>query len=596
MSGATFWSSQDLGLDPRWYDDGRAARAPLGDAVRDTFDEASSFTSGVLSWIGRGSNDAQAAGTLFDEIGQQVPANPEDPLLTVEEANARYGIPGQLQFSRPLAESSAIELHGIRRRDLARQDRMARAEKGVLGYGAIAAAGLAGSIIDPLNIASAFIPVVGPTRAAAWMAQAGTRVARAGVAARIGVIEGAAGAALLEPLQWGMASAESRDYGAADTLLNVAFGAVMGGLLHAGGRAAVDGWRGWRAPDPEAVRSVHEAAMRAAAAQMEMGEPVNVAPLIEAARMADASNPFRAGLLGGAARLAPDAEGVWRVQPAAGPALTPERVAGLPVSEDPGQAALAREVDLRGAVRAPVLDSEGQPVMALSRAEEREIGARLERDGHELVDWVRQEGEPGAYAMARVDGAEVYRIADGAPRVYASANHAKTAARQLRTDGWFPVEVPDEGGFVLLREPQAEGGRSLANRRMLEIGPAFLRPGDGAAPMSSTDLRALLQDVARQTVRESDASALAAARAARQAEQRPAGTASPRGQAEAAAAALDARAQEVDAVFRQQLAAGRITEADYRALTDTTAEARAADRAKGLEAAAACLIANGALS
>lgn len=97
----------------------------------------------------------------------------------------------------------------------------------------VLAAGLAASVIDPLNIASAFIPVVGPARYSNMLARAGGRAARAGVRLRVGALEGAVGAAIVEPLPLLAASQDQTDYDMGDSLLNVAFGTVLGGGLHA---------------------------------------------------------------------------------------------------------------------------------------------------------------------------------------------------------------------------------------------------------------------------------------------------------------------------------------------------------------------------
>jgi hypothetical protein len=91
------------------------------------------------------------------------------------------------------------------------------------------------SIFDPINVASAFVPVVSQARYMQLLrAQAGV-IGRTGVRAGVGFVEGAAGAALVEPLILGVAQAEQADYDGVDSLLNIAFGGVFGGGLHAVG-------------------------------------------------------------------------------------------------------------------------------------------------------------------------------------------------------------------------------------------------------------------------------------------------------------------------------------------------------------------------
>ena len=90
--------------------------------------------------------------------------------------------------------------------------------------------GLAVSMLDPINIGASFIPVFGQVRFAALAGKYSLRTARL---AR-GAAEGAVGAALVEPLVYSAAKRVQADYGAADSLLNIAFGSILGGGLHVG--------------------------------------------------------------------------------------------------------------------------------------------------------------------------------------------------------------------------------------------------------------------------------------------------------------------------------------------------------------------------
>lgn len=117
------------------------------------------------------------------------------------------------------------------------------------------AGGLAGSFVDPINIGSAFVPglafrggisalrAIPATRgigtsllarntarqAAIASATGWTRV---GLLARQGAVEGAIGAATIEPLVYSGMTASQADYSLADSLVNVFFGSVMGATLH----------------------------------------------------------------------------------------------------------------------------------------------------------------------------------------------------------------------------------------------------------------------------------------------------------------------------------------------------------------------------
>jgi hypothetical protein len=104
--------------------------------------------------------------------------------------------------------------------------------RGGLKLGAMQfATGIAGSLLDPLNIASAFVPVVSTARAATFAARYGKNGGRF----VSGVVDGVAGAALLEiPINLQANYEQDKDYGLMDSFLNVTFGGIMGGGLHVG--------------------------------------------------------------------------------------------------------------------------------------------------------------------------------------------------------------------------------------------------------------------------------------------------------------------------------------------------------------------------
>tara|TARA_R110000744_G_scaffold120327_1_gene224203 strand:- start:3197 stop:4807 length:1611 start_codon:yes stop_codon:yes gene_type:complete len=101
-------------------------------------------------------------------------------------------------------------------------------------------AGLGTSIVDPLNILSGFIPVVGQARYARMLAKTSGLFKRTGVRSGVGAAEGAVGAVALEPLIYLSAQAEQADYTFNDSLMNVAFGTIMGAGFHSGIGGAKD--------------------------------------------------------------------------------------------------------------------------------------------------------------------------------------------------------------------------------------------------------------------------------------------------------------------------------------------------------------------
>ena len=151
------------------------------------------------------------------------------------------------------------------------------------GFGLAAAqfgVGIGASFLDPLNVASAFIPSVALARGAV----AANRIKTAGatIAGRTsgkrfltGAMDGAIGAAVLEPLIIGAAYAEQdKDYTIMDSFLNLTFGSILGGGLHVGVGKIYD--RLNKIPAP-----TREEALRTSVVQAENDENIQVDKLID---------------------------------------------------------------------------------------------------------------------------------------------------------------------------------------------------------------------------------------------------------------------------------------------------------------------------
>jgi hypothetical protein len=87
------------------------------------------------------------------------------------------------------------------------------------------------------------VPVVGEARYAAMLGRAASPLGRAGVRAGVGAVQGAAGAAILEPLPLLAARQDQTEYGLSDSLANIALGGLLGGGLHSVGGAVSDAMR-----------------------------------------------------------------------------------------------------------------------------------------------------------------------------------------------------------------------------------------------------------------------------------------------------------------------------------------------------------------
>ncbi len=172
-------------------------------------------------------------------------AEPETPLLTAEQARARIKEEGlDLTVEDSGIRAGALDILIERKREeVKRKLILDNAPASTIPVQLLA--GFGASVLDPINVASAFVPIVGEARYASMLARAGTSVAaRAAVRAQVGAVEGAVGAALVEPLVLYASAQDQADYGAVDSLLNIAFGSVMGGGLHSAGGYISDVRRG----------------------------------------------------------------------------------------------------------------------------------------------------------------------------------------------------------------------------------------------------------------------------------------------------------------------------------------------------------------
>lgn len=101
-------------------------------------------------------------------------------------------------------------------------------------------------IVDPINLATAFVPwtkslsILNGARAGLMAESALTR---AGSRALLGGADAAISTAVLEPAYSLVRNEIGDDYGAMDSIANIAFGTAFGGGLHAGGGAGLEGFR-----------------------------------------------------------------------------------------------------------------------------------------------------------------------------------------------------------------------------------------------------------------------------------------------------------------------------------------------------------------
>jgi hypothetical protein len=234
---------------------------PFGDYISNKFQQA--LDSNPVNLIGDLSelNRANTGGTpvISDpftgfqgefDAPAEAPArlSAEDIATRAKEAGVKVDVPDD-----GLSEEAFNILVKRRQREAVQQDAIARSPTGsrsLLGFGAQ----LGASLLDPLNIGLAFVPVIGPARYSSMLAKAGSPIARAGVRGGVGAAEGAVGVAVFEPFAYGMHAQLQDDYSALDSLMNIGVGSVMGGGLHIGAGGIKDAYLGewWKPSIPPA--------------------------------------------------------------------------------------------------------------------------------------------------------------------------------------------------------------------------------------------------------------------------------------------------------------------------------------------------------
>lgn len=108
------------------------------------------------------------------------------------------------------------------------------------------ASGFAASMLDPVNLATAIVPVVGEQRLFSMLRAAKGAWGRAGVRAGVGAASGALGAVIMEPgIALGQMELQA-DYSFTQSLLNISMGAAMGAVLQPGFGALGEWRRNWR--------------------------------------------------------------------------------------------------------------------------------------------------------------------------------------------------------------------------------------------------------------------------------------------------------------------------------------------------------------
>jgi hypothetical protein len=157
-------------------------------------------------------------------LGRFLLSGSEENYLSPDAANEAFGIDGALSFSKPVSPYVAAQQYGIKQRELERSDILSRANIGTAETLGVA---LAASLLDPLGDALAFVPYAGASKLYNT-ARAGQKAMSLSRRIGRGAGEGAAAGLVVEGALYPLAQIEGRDYGAADSVFNVALSAGLG--------------------------------------------------------------------------------------------------------------------------------------------------------------------------------------------------------------------------------------------------------------------------------------------------------------------------------------------------------------------------------
>ncbi|MDE4918343.1 hypothetical protein ACUXAV_000383 [Cupriavidus metallidurans] len=213
---------------------------PLGDYLSAKAGEAAQSITDRWNYVA----GARPGNTIIGYDGDGVPMYGDDPSQTRVPADV-----AQAQLDAAGAKMQAPEsgmyrdvLDGLVQRQQEKTAREVAISASPTGLRSVAGFGVqAGvSMLDPINLATAFVPVIGPAKYTALLAEAGGMAARTGIRLGIGAAEGAVGTALVQPLDYLVARNVGDDFTMTTALENVAFGAAFGAGLHSIGGAAKD--------------------------------------------------------------------------------------------------------------------------------------------------------------------------------------------------------------------------------------------------------------------------------------------------------------------------------------------------------------------
>jgi hypothetical protein len=211
----------------------------VGAGVKQAFElnpSTQALRLGQLGALGSSGPKSYIDPTTGQEVDLGASMAPDDPraqAMTLDQANEEGKELG-LRFSQPPTRGQFDYMAEMKRSEQQRSEILAKSP-GIAATGIGFLADLGASAIDPINIASAFVPIVREARYGKMVAQLG----KTGARLTKGALEGAGGTLLIEPMVYAQAQALQQEFGLYDAFVDVVAGGAFGaGLHYAGGKVS----------------------------------------------------------------------------------------------------------------------------------------------------------------------------------------------------------------------------------------------------------------------------------------------------------------------------------------------------------------------
>ncbi len=264
-----------IGLDIKTRDGTEEERLNAIDAMPTTWLEAFGTTFSLAS-----ENSPYESIKRF--VDRTYASYEEDEVIPMAELNKQYAGLG-LTFLRDEKKGYVDLMVKKKQDDFEKQNIISRGPQNIFARGSYFISGLGGSFTDPINIGTSVIPFMGQGRFLQMVGKYGVTKARF----YRGIQEGAIGNTLFEPVEISLSRSEQRDYGAMDSLYNIAFGAILGGGLQVGFGKIGDVYKKYTGRDniyqdiENAPANLKEDLIKYSVGQLLQGKKINVAAFIE---------------------------------------------------------------------------------------------------------------------------------------------------------------------------------------------------------------------------------------------------------------------------------------------------------------------------